>query len=300
MSLRPDEEHPIPEATRRVARAAFPKGTLAMCLADKLGAIYRDEQFAALFPVRGQPALSPARLALVTVLQFIEGLSDREAADAVRGRIDWKYALALELTDSGFDHSVLSEFRSRLVEGGAELLLLDTLLGHLQQQGLVKARGRQRTDSTHVLAALRGLNRLERVGEMLRAALNEVAAVAPAWLKAVASAAWYERYGRRVENYRLPKTEAARLALAAEIGADGQQLLAALDAAASEQPELAQLPTVKVLRQVWAVHYTKDEGGLRWRTLAELPPPSRSAHPTTPRRATAPSAAWHGSATRSS
>ena len=117
MSLRPDDEHPIPEATRRVARAAFPKGTLAMRLADQLGAIYADEQFAALFPVRGQPALSPARLALVTVLQFAEGLSDRQAADAVRGRIDWKYALGLELADPGFDCSVLSEFRARLVGG---------------------------------------------------------------------------------------------------------------------------------------------------------------------------------------
>src|SRR4051794_12084169 len=114
MSLRPDDEHPIPRATRRVARAAFPKGTLAMRLADRLGAIYRDEQFAGLFPPRGQPALSPARLALVTVLQFVEGLSDRQAADAVRGRIDWKYAVGLELTDPGFDHTVLSEFRLRL------------------------------------------------------------------------------------------------------------------------------------------------------------------------------------------
>src|SRR3982751_2924425 len=107
MSLRPDDEHPIPEA-------ACPKGPWATRLADQLGAIYRDAQFAALFPVRGQPALSPARLALVTVLQFVEGLSDRRAAEAVRGRIDWKYALALELTDPGFDHTVLSEFRLRL------------------------------------------------------------------------------------------------------------------------------------------------------------------------------------------
>src|SRR4051794_25776698 len=126
MSLRADDEPPIPDATRRVARAAFPKGTLAMRLADQLGAIYRDEQFAALFP--DQPALSPARLALVTVLQFVEGLSDRQAADAVRGRSDWKYALGLELTDPGFDHTVLSEFRLRLVGGEAALLLLDTLL----------------------------------------------------------------------------------------------------------------------------------------------------------------------------
>ena len=113
------------------------------------------------------------------------------AADAVRGRIDWKYALGLALTDPGFDHTVLSEFRTRLVEGQAELLLLDALLRRLQEEGLVKARGRQRTDSTHVLAAVRGLNRLEqRVGETLRAGLNELATVAPGWLREVAPVTW--------------------------------------------------------------------------------------------------------------
>jgi transposase len=216
--------------------------------------------------------LALGRLALAVVLQFVENLSDREAADAVRGRIDWKYALGLALTDPGFDHTVLSEFRSRLVAGGAELLLLDTLLQRLQEQGLVKAHGRQRTDSsTHVLAAVRTLNRLERVGETLRAALNELATVAPEWLQATAPATWYERYGRRVENYRLPKTEAARLALAAEIGADGQQLLNVLDAATA-RPELTQLPTVQVLRQVWTTQYIADNGRMRLGSAAELPP----------------------------
>src|SRR4051794_25404540 len=179
MSLRADDEHPIPDATRRVARAAFPKGTLAMRLADQLGAIYRDEQFAALFPDRGQPALSPARLALVTVLQFVEGLSDRQAADAVRGRIDWKYALGLELTDPGFDHTVLSEFRLRLVGGEAALLLLDTLLARVRELKLLKRRGRQRTDSTHVLAVGRTLNPLQPGGETLRGGLNQLAPGAP-------------------------------------------------------------------------------------------------------------------------
>ena len=271
MSLRPQEPPAVPEETRRVAQAAFRKGTLCMRIADALGTVYQDSQFASLFPRRGQPAAAPGRLALAVVLQFVENLSDREAADAVRGRIDWKYALGLALTDPGFDHTVLSEFRSRLVTGGAELLLLDTLLQRLQEQGLVKARGRQRTDSTHVLAAVRTLNRLERVGETMRAALNELATVAPDWLQAAAPAAWYERYGRRIENYRLPKTEAARLALAAEIGADGQQLMTALDAA-TEQPELAQLPKVQVLRRVWAAQYVADGERLRLGTTAELPP----------------------------
>jgi transposase len=163
MSLHPQDQPAIPEETCRVARAAFPKGTPCLLIADALGAIYKDSQFVALFPRRGQPAEAPGRLALATVLQYMEGLSDRQAADAVRGRIDWKYALGLSLTDPGFDHTVLSEFRSRLVEGNAERLLLDTLLSDLRERGLVKARGRQRTDSTHVLADVRKLNRLARI-----------------------------------------------------------------------------------------------------------------------------------------
>jgi len=97
-------------------------------LHEELGSIYEDEAFAELFPRRGQPAEAPWRLALVTVLQFVEGLSDRQAADAVRARIDWKYLLGLELMDPGFDHTVLSEFRTRLVDGHAERVLLDTVL----------------------------------------------------------------------------------------------------------------------------------------------------------------------------
>ncbi len=260
----------VPDETRRVARSAFPKGTLCLRFADALRSVYQDRQFAGLFPSLGQPAAAPGRLALAVVLQFMENLSDREAADAVRGRIDWKYALGLALTDPGFDHTVLSEFRTRLVAGDAGLLLLDTLLQRLQEQGLVKARGRQRTDSTHVLAAVRTLNRLERVGETMRATLNEVATVAPDWLQAMAPAAWYERYGRPVENYRLPKTEAARQDLAATIGADGQQLLSAIDAAA-EQPGLEQLPAVQVLRQVWAAQYVEEGGRMRLGSAPELP-----------------------------
>src|SRR5207302_2722537 len=202
----------------------FPKGTLCLRIADELGDVYRDAQFADLFPTRGQPATSPAQLALASVLQYVEGLSDRQAADAVRARIDWKYALGLELTDPGFDHTVLSEFRCRLVHGQAELRLLDTLLERCRELGLIRPRGRQRTDSTHVLAAVRVLNRLERVGETLRAALNGLAVVAPDWLRTVVPAAWYERYGSRVENYDLPKTETARRQLAATIGADSQLL----------------------------------------------------------------------------
>jgi transposase len=153
--LRPQAIEPVPAETRRVAHAAFPKGHRYLRLADELGALFTDTLFTNLFPTHGQPALAPWRLALVTILQFALGLSDRQAADAVRSRIDWKYVLRLELTDPGFDASVLCECRTRLLEGDADALLFETLLTWCQERGLVKAGGRQRSDSTHVLAAVR-------------------------------------------------------------------------------------------------------------------------------------------------
>ena len=203
----------------------------------------------------------------------MEGLSDRQAADAVRSRIDWKYALGLELTDPGFDHTVLSEFRARLLSKDADRLLLDTLLARLRQLGLIKQRGRQRTDSTYVLAAVRRLNRLERVGETLRAALNELAVVAPEWLRQLAPPEWYERYAKRVENYALPKSAATRQELASVIASAGEKLLGAI-AAATDQPILAQVPAVLTLRHLWAEQYTGTAGNLRWREVKAMPAPA--------------------------
>lgn len=128
MSMYARELGNIPEETARTARAAYPKGTLAMRLRDELGELYQDEQFATLYPMKGQPAYELWRLAITTVLQYSESLTDRQAANAVHERIDWKYALELELTDPGFDFSVLSEFRARLIDSQQETLLLDRLL----------------------------------------------------------------------------------------------------------------------------------------------------------------------------
>src|SRR5919201_5824872 len=208
MSLRPQSPlPPVPDDTARIARAAFRRGNPYLLLRDRLGAVFANADFADLYPAFGQPAYAPWRLALVTLMQFREGLSDRQAAEAVRGRIDWKYALGLELTDPGFDFSVLCEFRGRLVAGSAERLLLEAMLETCKARGLLKARGRQRTDSTHVLAAIRTLNRLELVGETLRAALNSLATAAPQWLRRVAPKDWYGRYAPRVEDGRLPRAE---------------------------------------------------------------------------------------------
>jgi transposase len=266
MSLHPEPIGEIPAETARVARAAFPKGTVVTRLRDEFSALYEDEDFRQLYPARGQPGLAPWRLALVTVFQFLEHLSDRQAADAVRARIDWKYALGLELTDPGFHFSALAEFRARLVAGGAEHLLLDRMLERF------KARGKQRTDSTHVLAAVHDLHLLELVAETLRAALDDLAAIVPDWLRTIARPDWFERYGRRVEDYRLPKGRAEREALALTVGADGFALLDALDA--PEAPAAArEVPMVATLRDVWRVHYAREgDGRPRWRAGAELPP----------------------------
>jgi transposase len=283
MSLRPQPIPPVPAQTARVARGAFPKGHPYLRMRDEFESFFQDEQFAALFPTRGQPAEAPGCLALVTVLQFAENLSDRQAADAVRGRLDWKYLLGLELEDSGFDASVLSEFRHRLEQGGEERLLFDTLLELLRARHLVKARGVQRTDSTHVLAAVRLLNRLESVGETMRAALNALASVAPAWVVARSRPEWVARYERRFEEQRLPAGEKARQALAEEIGRDGFALLEALGAA--DAPGwLREVPAAQILRQVWLQQYLREPVGgrlrVRWRAEEDLPPmPQRIISP---------------------
>jgi transposase len=154
MSLHAQDFSVIPDETARIARATFPKGNPHMTLRDELGVIYTGHTFALLFgSSRGRPAESPDCLALVTALQFAENLTDREAADSVRGRIDWKYLLGLELTDPGFDYTLLHEFRNRLLENGVEQKLLDELLTLLKARKLLRARATQRTDSTHVLPA---------------------------------------------------------------------------------------------------------------------------------------------------
>ena len=264
MSMYPQELGAIPAETMRVARAAYPKGSLAMRLRDELAGIYRDEQFASLFPTRGQPAEAPWRLAIVLVLQYVEGLTDRQAAEAVQGRIDWKYALGLELTDPGIDASVLSEFRARIVAGGAEAQLLDTLLELCKQRGWLKAGGKQRTDSTHVLARVRSLSNLECVGETLRAVLMDLARLDANWLAQQIGPEWLTRYVHRVENYRLPKPESQRRALAEQIGADGLALLRALEQAATPA-ELQGVQSVQLLRQVWQQYFELREGQAHWR-----------------------------------
>jgi transposase len=258
MSMQPRAWPEVPEATARVAKAAFRRGgALAIRIRDELGSWYEDADFAVVYPVRGKPGLSPAQLAMVTVLQFIEDLTDRQAADAVRGHVDWKYCLGLELEDEGFDASVLPGFRERLVEGGAERVIFDRLLARLKELGLLGAGGRQRTDSTHVLARIRDLNRLELAGETVRAALEALAAAAPGWLAGVIDASWQQVYGQRIDNLRLPESQAAREELAVRYGRDGYWLLEQVHGQGAPG-WLTELPAVQALRQIWIQQYYRD------------------------------------------
>jgi transposase len=286
MSLRPHVVAPVPEETARVARAAFPKGNPYLILRDALGTIFQDDDFSDLYSHEGQPGLSAWRLALVTIMQFRETLSDRQAAESVRARIDWKYLLSLDLSDPGFDFSVLSEFRDRLLAGSAVERLLDKLLERCRAMGWLKARGQQRTDSTHVLAAIRVLNRLELVAETLRAALNAVATVAPDWLQGFAPLEWYERYGKRIEDVRLPRDKADREAYAQMVGEDGFYFLEAVKGAEAPK-EVRELPILESLRQTWQRHYERTgegaltaEGGakrcVRFKANREWPPAAKS------------------------
>jgi len=273
MSLQPQTIPPIPEETVRVARAIFPSGNRYMRLRDELGTIYTDAQFAALYPAGGQFAEQPWRIALLLVMQYMENYTDRQAAEAMKTRIDWKYVLSLELTDPGFDFSVLSQFRQRLIASGQQEQILGTLVQICRERGWLKERGKQRTDSTHVLAAIRTMNRLEWVGETLRAALNSLATIVPDWLRAHVPMEWYERYADRVEDFRMPKEVSKRHALAEQIGADGFQLLS-MSRAEDAPVWLCAIPAIEVLRCVWVQQFVLMESQISWRSDDNIPPAS--------------------------
>ena len=232
-----------------MARAALPKGSSFLPWSDELGQLFTDEDFAASCARCGQPGHAPAQLALVTVLQFMENLSDEAAPNAVRTRINWKYLLGLELTDPGYDASSLCEFRARSLAGQPETLLLHGLLSVAHEHGWLKARGRQRTDSTHILAAVRDPNRLELGGETVRSALSRLAEAVPEWLRGWVLVEWFERYGRRVEYFRLPKSDDAQRIWVEHGGRDRVQLLHACYASDAPAP-IRRLPAVECLRRI--------------------------------------------------
>ncbi len=258
---------------------------LPVLVRDQLGEWLSDEQFAGAYGARGKPGWPPSRLALVTIFQKAENLTDRQAAEHVRTRIDWKYALGLDLADPGFDHSILSEFRARVAAGGLDQVVLDTLLERLAAGGLVGAGGKMRTDSTHVISAVRDLNRLELAGESVRACLEQLVVAAPQVMAQLLDDSWGRRYAARVDTWRLPAATTRQDELALAYGRDGRTLLKAVYAAAASDPDLAflaGLQQVEVLRVVLVQNYltvTGEQGReviKRREAQAEGLPPGRS------------------------
>ena len=264
MSMRPA---PWPEPDPQIAAAIAAKyrgkrpRPLAVQIRDRLGQWLDDQDFAAAFGVRGKPGWSPSRLALVTVLQRAEDLTDRQAAEMVRTRIDWQYLQGLPFDDPGFDHTVLSEFRGKVADAGLEQAVLDALLDRLAADGLVKAGGKQRTDSTHVVAAVAALNRLELAGESVRAALEALTAAHPAWVaQRICVPDFARRYGTPMTSWRPPAFEARRKELAIAYARDGYALLEAVYGKTAPA-WLRELPAVDVLRRVLLQNYTRTISG---------------------------------------
>ena len=259
----------MPSETVRVVRKAFRQGHPWLQLRDELPDLYDDQAFAALYPASGQPASAPWRLALVSVLRFAEHLSDRQAAEAVRSRVEWQYLLAVPLDDDGFDASGLSEFRTRLVAHEAGTRLFERLLTRCAERGWLKAGGTHRTDATHVLAVAHNVTRVELVLLTLQHARETRAQVAPQWVVAQCPAAWGERYGVGLNDWQLPANEEARPALGRQAGADGHALWAALWATPAPYDWLRQVPAGEAVRRIWVQQCCWRDEAWRWRTATD-------------------------------
>lgn len=298
MSLAKSKLPEVPAETTRVAHKVFRKGHTWLKLREELPDLYDNTAFADLYSDTGQPGYAPWRLALVSLMQYAEGLSDEQAADAVRSRIEWKYVLALPLDDAGFDKSVLSEFRTRLLSHEAGTRLFDLLLERCKQRGWLKAGGTQRTDATHVLGAVQRLSRLELVLQSLSHALETLASVAPEWVLQRCPVEWGERYGVRLNEWHLPTKEAKREALAAQAGADGHTLLQAVWEAGEPYAWLRQVPALEALRRIWVQEFCFTTKGCRWRTTADGRPAAaqqiRSPHEVEARYAEKRGQGWTG------
>jgi transposase len=272
MSLRQQKLGPVPEDTARVAKVALKKKRNAyVAFADTFGDAFEYYDFEPLYSQLGQSAEHPARAALLSLVQFAEGLSDRDAAEAVANRIDLKYLLRLPLDHQGFDHTMLSDFRARLLTGGAERLLFDKILELATENGLLKKQ-KQRTDSTHILAAVRDLNRLELLLETVRAALDALTVVAPKFVLRIAPALEMCRaYEISGFSYRLPKKEKEQLKVAESIGRDGFMLLDKIDSD-EKLAWLREVPAVQVLRLVWQQQFDQHDRGCKLKDAKKLPP----------------------------
>jgi transposase len=264
MSLKPTPLGPIPDDTLAVGRALLAEDDLYRRIGEQYATLLRDEEFADLYSSVGKPAISPALLALVLVLQATEFISDRVALHMLRTRIDWKYALHLPLNDQGFDASVLSEFRARLARSHAHRRVFDAFLRRFREMGLLKGRSTQRTDATMILAAVRDLTRTELIFETVRKALEEAARRAPEWTRANVDPEWIIRYGEMQSGERVirswgPRAKGELEAALRRAGAEAKTLLTLMTGPGASAG-LANSDEVKLLARVWGEQFHEVDG----------------------------------------
>jgi transposase len=261
MCLKPTPLRPIPESTVALVHDLFPEDSVYQFVGDVLFDQFHDQDFADLYPKDGQPTISPVLLSFVTIFQSLEDLSDRKTVYGLRFRFDWKYALHLPPEYKGFDHTVLSEFRQRLLKYGAESRIFNAIFAQLKQLGFYKQRGIQRTDSLSIYTHHRRLKRIEVCVETMRVCIKELLHRAPDWTRATLPAEWEERYAKRCKAERLSDEE--RDSLSVIVGDDGAWLLERLEQ--DDATDLRELRAVETLRDVWAVHYERGLGDhMRW------------------------------------
>ncbi|MGP8329379.1 MAG: transposase, partial [Methanosarcinaceae archaeon] len=252
--LKPVERSEIPEDTAELGEKLLKDDDIYRKIGEELSDLIKDEDFADMYSPIGGPALSPALLSLVLIFQMLEKIPDRLAANAVRLRIDWKYALHLPLDWEGFYFTNLSNFRQRLLEHGAEYRVFDILLKKLVELGYIRKRGKQRTDSMSVLGVVANLSRLELVWETLRVVLKAIEKSNPVWLETAFPEAFLQLYLVKRTDYNLTKLEIAKeLSLA---GADGLWLLEQLEKAPAT---LQNLPEIETMQEIWEQQFGWDE-----------------------------------------
>lgn len=264
MSLKVQPPWPMPAETAAVGQVIMKAESPYRLIGDKLFDKINEVEYADLYSSEGKPGLSPVILAFVTVFQFMERLPDRQAADSLRIRMDWKYALHLPLTYEGFDFSVLSEFRDRLIAHEAEGRVFETLVTAFQELGLIKERGKQRTDSIAMLTKVRRLSRLELVVETLRLTVGALVKENQEWSEAMIPPSWEERYGERFVRQRYSEKEWKEYEV--HIGKDGHWLLNRLEKE-GVPADLKDLAEVQILRTVWAQQFREVQGQLAYQDL---------------------------------
>ncbi len=254
---------PLPKDTARAAEAEFGAGNIYLNIGDQIEFLFADIDLARLDPLGERSASTLAALALVTIFQFAGNLPDRRAVEALRTRLDWKYALHLPLNHPGYSHLALCEFRRRLLHDPAGQPMFQQMLDRIAETGILGDTGQQHAEAERILLAICAVSRLEQLVEAMHAVLEAVAATEPEWLLAVALPHWYERYDQMPTGRALPKSSEEQVSLAQAIGADAQYLLEAIAAAGGKK--LALLPEVQALWQVWRQQFSQSLPQIEWR-----------------------------------